>query len=70
LKNFNRRHDVPVTGCALGQGSVAQSLYANTEGKMSLLVSKASAAEAAVLKGLQPIRIQNLLKAAGFSKGK
>ena len=54
---------------AVGGRGVTYRLRAKAEGKIGLLVPKDNAAEAAVVKGLQVIPIQNLREAVGFLEG-
>ena len=51
------------------KGALPIALRAKAEGKIGLLVPKDNAAEAAVVKGLQVIPIQNLREAVGFLEG-
>ncbi len=51
------------------KGALPIALRAKAEDKIGLLVPKDNAAEAAVVKGLQVIPIQNLREAAGFLEG-
>ena len=52
------------------KGALPIALRAKAEDKIGLLVPKDNAAEAAVVKGLQVIPIQNLREAVGFLEGK
>jgi len=51
------------------KGALAIALRAQAEGKIGLLVPEDNAAEAAGLKGLQVIPIQNLREVVGFLEG-
>jgi len=51
------------------KGALPIALRAKADDKIGLLVPKDNAAEAAVVKGLQVIPIQNLREAVGFLEG-
>jgi magnesium chelatase family protein len=59
----------PTGGVRSVKGALPIALRAKAEDKIGLLVPKDNAAEAAVVKGLQVIPIQNLRQAVGFLEG-
>src|SRR5436309_3734378 len=59
----------PTGGVRTVKGVLPIALRAKAEDKIGLLVPKDNAAEAAVVKGLQVIPIQNLREAVGFLEG-
>src|SRR5213592_4170379 len=70
LENFVNVGKVTLTGVVRSvKGALPIALRAKAEDKIGLLVPKDNAAEAAVVKGLQVIPIQNLREAVGFLEG-
>src|SRR2546428_9247147 len=70
LENFVMVGELALTGAVRSvKGALPIALRAKAEDKIGLLVPKDSAAEAAVVKGLQVIPIQNLREAVGFLEG-
>ena len=68
--NFVRVGDLTLTGAVRTvKGVLPIALRAKAELKIGLLVPKDNAAEAAVVKGLQVIPLQNLHEAVGFLEG-
>src|SRR5947207_5780613 len=69
-ENFVNVGKVTLTGVVRSvKGALPIALRAKAENKIGLLVPKDNAAEAAVVKGLQVIPIQNLREAVGFLEG-
>src|SRR5438128_8777808 len=70
LENFVMVGELALTGAVRSvKGALPIAIRAKAEGKIGLLVPKDNAAEAAVVKGLQVISIQNLREAVGFLEG-
>src|SRR3989454_1478349 len=70
LENFVMVGELALTGGVRSvKGALPIALRAKAEDKIGLLVPKDNAAEAAVVKGLQVIPIQNLREAVGFLEG-
>src|SRR6059036_636273 len=70
LENFVMVGELALTGgVRTVKGVLPVALRAKAEGKIGLLVPRDNAAEAAVVKGLQVIPIQNLREAVGFLEG-
>jgi len=70
LDNFVMVGELALTGgVRLCKGILPVALNAKKQGKVGVLVPKDNAAEAAVVKGLQVIPIQNLREAAQFLEG-
>src|SRR5271156_6122605 len=70
LDHFVIIGELALTGAVrAGKGILTIALRAKAEGKTGILVSAESAAEAAVVKGLQVIPVQNLREAAQFLEG-
>jgi len=70
LENFVMVGELALTGAVRTvKGVLPVALRARAEDKVGVLVPKDNAAEAAVVKGLQVIPIQNLREAVGFLEG-
>src|SRR5438128_7278395 len=70
LENFVMVGELALTGAVRSvKGALPIALRAKAEDKIGLLVPKDNAAEAAVVKGLRVIPIQNLREAVGFLEG-
>jgi magnesium chelatase family protein len=70
LENFVMVGELALTGAVRSvKGALPIALRAKAEDKIGLLVPKDNAAEAAVVKGLQVIPIQNLREAVSFLEG-
>jgi magnesium chelatase family protein len=70
LENFIMVGELALTGAVRTvKGVLPVALRARAEGKVGVLVPKDNAPEAAVVKGLQVIPIQNLREAVGFLEG-
>jgi len=70
LENFVMVGELALTGAVRTvKGVLPVALRAKAEDKVGVLVPKDNAAEAAVVKGLQVIPIQNLREAVGFLEG-
>ncbi len=70
LENFVIVGELALTGGVRSvKGALPIALRAKADDKVGLLVPKDNAAEAAVVKGLQVIPIQNLREAVGFLEG-
>ena len=70
LENFLMVGELALTGgIRTVKGVLPIALRARADGKVGLLVPRDNAAEAAVVKGLQVIPVQNLREAVGFLEG-
>jgi magnesium chelatase family protein len=70
LENFVMVGELALTGAVRPvKGVLPVALRAKAEGKIGLLAPKDNAAEAAVVRGLRVIPIQNLREAVGFLEG-
>ena len=70
LENFIMVGELALTGAVRSvKGVLPVALRASASGKVGVLVPAENAAEAAVVKGLQVIPLQNLREAVGFLEG-